>query len=144
MNQINLHKKNNKKYFTSSNINFCNKKINKKLLFSIITPVLNEGKHLERTINSVINQSFQDFEYLIIDGCSTDDTLEIIKKYEYKLDLWISEPDEGIYDAMNKGIDLAEGKVIGITILTIGMKRALQIVSNFFQGKNFNKICMEA
>ena len=141
MNQINLQKKNNKKYFTSNNINYCNKKINTKPLFSIITPVLNGGKHLERTINSVINQSFQDFEYLIIDGCSTDDTLEIIKKYEYELDLWLSEPDEGIYDAMNKGIDLAEGKVIGIINSDDWYeKEALQIVSNFFQGNNFDKI----
>ena len=141
MNQIKLHNKNNNKKFRSSNINYCNEKINTNPLFSIITPVLNGGKHLERTINSVINQSFQDFEYLIIDGCSTDDTLEIIKKYECELDLWISEPDEGIYDAMNKGIDLAEGKVIGIINSDDWYeKEALQIVSNFFKGKNFNKI----
>ena len=58
------------------------------------------GEKFKGQLCSLINQSFQDFEYLIIDGCSTD-VLEIIKKYEYELDLWISERDEGIYDAMN-------------------------------------------
>ncbi len=69
-------------------------------LFSIITVVLNNEKFIEDTIKSVINQNV-DFEYIIIDGGSTDKTVEIIQKYEDKLDLWISEKDLGIYDAMN-------------------------------------------
>jgi glycosyltransferase involved in cell wall biosynthesis len=77
---------------------------------SIITVVYNSVKSLEETILSVINQDFDNFEYIIIDGGSTDGTLEIIKKYQYRITLWISEPDEGIYDAMNKGIRLSKGK----------------------------------
>lgn len=80
--------------------------------FSIITIVFNGEKYLERTIKSVINQSFKDFEYIIIDGESTDNTLNIIRKYEKQIDFWKSEPDEGISDAFNKGIKYAKGKYI--------------------------------
>ncbi len=78
-------------------------------LISIITVVFNGEKYLEETIQSVINQTYPNVEYIIIDGGSTDGTLDIIKKYEYAIDYWISEPDKGIYDAMNKGIDVATG-----------------------------------
>jgi glycosyltransferase involved in cell wall biosynthesis len=83
-------------------------------LVSVITVVFNGEKFLEQTILSVINQTYTNVEYIIIDGASTDGTLEIIKKYEDKIDQWISEPDTGIYDAMNKGIALAKGELIGI------------------------------
>lgn len=79
-------------------------------LISIITVVYNGEKYLEETIQSVINQTYPNVEYIIIDGGSTDGTLDIIKKYENKIDYWVSEKDEGIYDAMNKGIDLATGE----------------------------------
>lgn len=79
-------------------------------LLSIITICLNSGKYLEETIKSVINQTYDNIEYIIIDGGSTDNTLDIIQKYENKIDYWVSENDDGIYDAMNKGIDLATGK----------------------------------
>lgn len=85
--------------------------------FSIITVCYNSDKTIAQTIESVLNQTFQDFEYLIIDGGSTDGTLDIIKKYEslFKDKLkCISEPDRGIYDAMNKGIKLASGNLVGI------------------------------
>ncbi len=87
--------------------------IKEKKLFSIITVVLNNKKFIEETINSVINQN-SNFEYIIIDGGSTDNTVEIIKKYENRIDLWISEKDGGIYDAMNKGIILSNGEYIGM------------------------------
>jgi glycosyltransferase involved in cell wall biosynthesis len=83
---------------------------NKNPVLSIITVVYNGEKFLERTIESIISQTFFDYEYIIIDGGSTDKTLEIIKKYENKIDYWISERDNGIYDAMNKGIKIAKGK----------------------------------
>jgi glycosyltransferase involved in cell wall biosynthesis len=75
-----------------------------KPLISIITVVYNGEKYLEETILSVINQTYDNVEYVIIDGGSTDGTLDIIKKYEDKIDYWVSEKDCGIYDAMNKGI----------------------------------------
>lgn len=81
---------------------------------SIITVVYNGEKHLEQTIQSILNQTYQNIEYIIIDGGSTDKTLNIIKKYEHAIDYWISEPDCGIYDAMNKGILQATGDIIGI------------------------------
>lgn len=79
---------------------------------SIITVVYNAADSLEETILSVINQNFDDFEFIIIDGGSTDGTLEIIKKHQDQITLWISEPDNGIYDAMNKGISKAKGDFI--------------------------------
>lgn len=81
---------------------------------SIITVCLNSGKTIEKTIQSVIYQDGVDYEYIIIDGKSTDGTLEVISQYKDKISLVISETDEGIYDAMNKGIALASGDVIGI------------------------------
>ncbi len=80
-----------------------------KPLISIITVVYNGEKYLEETILSVINQTYDNVEYIIIDGGSTDGTVEIIKKYEDSVDYWVSEKDDGIYDAMNKGIDIASG-----------------------------------
>lgn len=81
---------------------------------SVITVVYNGCKHLEQTINSVLKQGYQNIEYIIIDGGSTDGTIDIIRKYEDKLSYWVSEPDFGIYDAMNKGIKKATGDLIGI------------------------------
>jgi glycosyltransferase involved in cell wall biosynthesis len=83
-------------------------------LVSVITVVYNGAKHLEQTINSVLTQSYKNIEYIIIDGGSTDETVDIIKRYEDKIDYWQSERDGGIYFAMNKGISLAKGELIGI------------------------------
>jgi len=76
--------------------------------FSIITPTLNPGPKLEETINSVLAQKKDLFEYIIIDGASTDETLNIIKRYAGHID-WLSESDENVYEAMNKGIEMASG-----------------------------------
>lgn len=84
----------------------------KRPLVSIITVVYNGEKHLENTINSIINQSYKNIEYIIIDGASKDRTIEIIKRYESKISKWISEPDKGIYDAMNKGLQIAKGDYV--------------------------------
>jgi len=83
-------------------------------LVSIITVCYNSVKTLEQTIQSVINQTYSNIEYVIIDGGSTDGTVDIIKKYEDKIAYWISEPDKGIYDAMNKGIIKSTGEIVGI------------------------------
>ena len=85
-----------------------------KPLISIITVVYNGEKYLEETIQSVINQTYDNVEYIVIDGGSTDNTLNIIKKYEDMIDYWVSEKDKGIYDAMNKGISLSLGSIVGI------------------------------
>lgn len=86
-------------------------------IFSIITICYNSGKTIERTIKSVLNQSFKDYEYIIVDGGSKDSTLDIVRKYEPLFEgrmKWNSEPDRGIYNAMNKGIDRCNGEIIGI------------------------------
>lgn len=83
-------------------------------LISVVTVTRNAEKTIERTIDSVLQQSGADFEYIVVDGGSTDATLEIVGRHEAKIDYWISEPDGGIFDAMNKGISLARGRYIGI------------------------------
>ncbi|GAL95608.1 glycosyltransferase family 2 protein [Microcystis aeruginosa] len=82
-------------------------------LVTIITVVFNGEKYLEQTIQSVINQTYDNVEYIVIDGGSTDGTVEIIHKYEDAIDYWLSEPDQGLYFAMNKAISLAMGEIIG-------------------------------
>lgn len=84
---------------------------------SLITSTYNSAQTLRNTFDSVLSQTYEDIEYLVIDGGSTDGTLEIIKEYEpvFKERMhWISEPDRGLYDALNKGILMATGDVVGI------------------------------
>ena len=81
---------------------------------SIITVVRNNKETIKDAINSVLNQRYRDIEYIIIDGASTDGTIEIIQSYGDKITKFISEADKGLYDAMNKGIALSNGEVIGI------------------------------
>lgn len=80
---------------------------------SIITATFNSESTIESCLKSVLEQSYDDIEYIIIDNCSTDDTLNIVKQYEDKISRIISEPDKGIFDALNKGIKIASGDYIG-------------------------------
>ena len=109
---------------------------NTRPLFSIITVVFNNEKYLEETILSVLKQSYKNFEYIIVDGGSTDKTLEIIKKYNNKIDYWVSEKDKGIYDAFNKGMSLCRGNFIGIINSDdTYTKNSLKIISSYIKKK---------
>jgi len=102
-------------------------------LVSVITVVLNNKKYLEQSIKSVLNQSYKNYELIIIDGKSTDGTLDILKRNNSKIDFWISEKDKGIYDAMNKGIKISRGSIISILNSDdIYYKKALKLATNYF------------
>jgi glycosyltransferase involved in cell wall biosynthesis len=79
-------------------------------LFTVVTVVFNGANDLKRTIQSVLQQSFTDFEYILIDGGSSDGTLDILQSHEQEISLWISEPDRGVYDAFNKAVRLGTGE----------------------------------
>jgi glycosyltransferase involved in cell wall biosynthesis len=81
-------------------------------LVSIVTPSLNKGRFIEETILSIKNQTYPRIEHIVIDGGSTDETLDILRKYGDSL-VWISEPDKGLYDASNKGLRMAKGEILG-------------------------------
>src|SRR5262245_34693324 len=80
---------------------------------ALVTPVFNSGKYIEQTIRSVLAQGYPNLDYFIIDGGSTDGTLDIIRKYERQISGWISEPDNGMYDAINKGFARTSGEIMG-------------------------------
>ena len=104
---------------------------------SIITVTKNSENFLEECILSLDKQSYRNYEHIIIDGCSTDNTINLIKKYKDKIAYWISEKDEGLYDAMNKGIKKCSGDIIGILNSDdIYYPQALKIVNEYF---NLNK-----
>ena len=83
-------------------------------LISIVTVVYNGERHIDQAIRSVLSQGYDNIEYIVVDGGSTDRTLDIIREHEDHIDWWVSETDEGIYDAMNKGIGLASGDLVGL------------------------------
>ena len=114
--------------------------------FSLITICFNSSATIERTIKSVLAQTFTDYEYIIVDGGSTDSTLDIVKKYEPLFEgrmKWKSEPDKGIYDAMNKGIKRSSGTIIGIVNSDDWLEPdALKVTYNTFlnNGKDKNSL----
>jgi glycosyltransferase involved in cell wall biosynthesis len=111
-----------------------NRSLIKKPIFSIITVVKNSENNIEKTIKSVTRQSYKNYEYIIIDGKSSDQTLPKIKKFKKKINLLISERDKGIYYAMNKGISFARGDVIVfVNSGDLFSKDALKIIYNKFK-----------
>ena len=85
---------------------------NDKPLISIITTVLNNEKYLRECLDSIHQQEYSNFEHIVIDGGSVDDTLNIIKNYEDEIDYWCSQKDKGIYDAFNLGMKLSSGEIL--------------------------------
>jgi len=99
---------------------------------SIVTPSYNQGKFIDRAIKSVIDQGYPDFEHIIVDNCSTDGTLDILKRYPHLS--WVSEPDKGQSDALNKGIRKATGELIGwLNADDLYLPNCFRSVARFFQ-----------
>lgn len=105
---------------------------------SIITVCHNSAATIEKTIQSVAAQTYRNIEYIVVDGSSNDTTLEIIKKHKYVVTNWISEPDQGLYDAMNKGVFMATGEIVGILNSddTFYNERVLENVASFYTNNN--------
>ncbi len=107
---------------------------------SIITPSLNGASTIGRTIDSVAVQTLQPMEHILIDGGSTDGTVDIIKRYEDKITHWVSEPDFGLYHAMNKGILASKGDIIGIVNADdYYFPRACEMAVEAFKGKTLDE-----
>lgn len=113
--------------------------------FTIITVCLNIVSTIRRTCESIVNQTFQDFQWIVVDGASTDGTLDILKEYSSRINIFISESDKGIYNAMNKGIRLATGEYIifmngGDEFYNIGVLREVkdkQPIADVIYGRTF-------
>jgi glycosyltransferase involved in cell wall biosynthesis len=108
-----------------------------KPVISIVTVVFNGVQSIERTIQSVVSLSYENTEYIIVDGGSTDGTIDVIKKYEDSIDYWISEKDKGIYDGMNKGIDLVSGE--WINFMNCGDRFASAKALDIFNKSNYSE-----
>ena len=112
---------------------------------SLITVAYNSSKTLSDTLQSVLNQTYSEIEYIIVDGASKDNTVSIIQEYEPKFNgrmKWISEPDKGLYDAMNKGIRMATGDIVGIINSDDFYHRSdiLQVVADAFRDKSVQAV----
>ena len=106
---------------------------------SIVTPNYNKGEFLEYTIKSVLSQGYPNLEYIIIDGGSTDNSVEIIKKYQDRLSYWVSESDNGMYDAIRKGFSHATGEIMAwIGSDDMYHPNSFNIVAEIFKNKNVN------
>lgn len=107
---------------------------------TIITVCYNSANTIEKTILSIQNQNYKDIEYIIIDGNSKDATVSIIEKYQNVISRWISEPDKGLYDAMNKGIKMATGDIVGILNSddVFNNKTVIEEIVNFHENNNVN------
>ena len=105
---------------------------------SIITVVYNNEATIKKAIESVLNQTYSNIEYIIIDGKSTDNTVSIIEGYGGRIFKWISEPDNGLYEAMNKGIAMATGDIVGILNSddTFNSKTVIEEIANFHRLNN--------
>lgn len=88
-------------------------KINNDIKVSIVTPSYNQGQFIEETIKSVLNQTYKNIQYILVDGGSTDQTMDVVEKYRKKIDIIIHEKDKGQSDAINKGFKLATGELVG-------------------------------
>lgn len=109
---------------------------------SIVTPSLNQGQYIEQTILSILDQKYPNLEYIIIDGGSNDNTLDIIKKYEKHLAYWVSEKDSGQSEAINKGLARSTGEIFNwLNSDDYYSAKALHHVSSIFQENNSNVIC---
>jgi len=127
---------NNRNYFCGGLRTKGKFKRNKKnsSLISIITVVKDDEKNISKTIKSVLDQNFKNFEYIIVDGNSSDETLKKIKKFQNKIDLWISHKDKNLWQALNMGIKYARGDIIGIlNSKDFFYANGLKIVNNYFQ-----------
>ena len=101
---------------------------------TLITPVFNSAQYLEQAIQSVISQQYPNLEYFIEDGASSDGSVDIIRKYEHQLTRWTSEPDKGMYDALNRGFAHSSGEIMGwISATDMLHTRSLYVVSSVFQ-----------
>ncbi len=113
--------------------------MNKKI--TIITPSYNQGRYLEQTIDSVLSQNYSNLDYIIIDGGSTDNSVDIIKKYEKHLSFWVSEKDSGQSEAINKGINKASGEIINWLCSDDYLENgSLEIINEAFKEENINVV----
>ncbi len=109
---------------------------------TIITPSYNQGHYLEQTIDSVLSQNYSNIEYIVIDGGSTDQSVEIIKKYEKYLAYWVTEKDNGQSNAINKGLQRATGEIVNwINSDDYYEPKALKVVAEAFRDKTTNVVC---
>lgn len=108
---------------------------------SIITPTFNQGNYIEETINSVLAQEYPNLEYVIIDGGSTDNTMDVLKKYQSKLSFWVSEKDSGQADAINKGLKHCTGEIFNwLNSDDYLQEGALQKIAGAFEDETVNMV----